>query len=330
MQENRPVYRNYYDQKDAANSFLLAVISPYIILFFALFVGYMVYVAMGKSTDTISSALWFEILASILTPLTLLAVFLIYNKAKRISFSASNVKFKLNFPTILILILVAFLCVFGLQYLIYGIDLGLDAIGYKLSSTSLPLTNGGWYVLNLFVLAFLPAVCEELIFRGIIFNGLRKNMKDIYAILLSATLFALMHASLEQFVYPFILGLVFGWLVLRTKTIVSSMIVHFLNNAIVITISFIYQMTGFDFMPKTTWLFWVLAVVLALITFGVLFLLEMFYFNKKKKVEDNEEGKVQEETQDVSKAEKFPVITFVIGISIAAILFIVNTIFAFI
>ena len=56
----------------------------------------------------------------------------------------------------------------------------------------------------------------------------------------------------------------------------------------------------------------------------------MFCDDKHQHVEENEEGKVQEETQDVSKTEKFPVITFIIGVSIALILFVVNTIFAFI
>lgn len=328
MKENNELkateYRNYYNHKDAGHSFLWAVIAPYIISFFILFVGYSIYSAKGWDAKLITTSLWFNIVIAIVTPLTFLVVFLIYNRSKKISFSASKVKFKLNIATIMILILISIVCVFGLQYLITGIDVGIESIGYNLSTTALPLDNGWWYVLNLFVLAFLPAVCEELIFRGIIFNGLRRNMKDGYAILLSAGLFALMHASLQQLLYPFLLGLVFSWLVLRTKTIISSMIVHFMNNAIVVTISFVYNMTGFNFMPSTTWVFWLLAGILPFVVFGILFLLDRFYFKRKSKDE-----KIQEIPQEENNLQRFPSIIMIVGIVIAVVLFVVNTALAF-
>ena len=308
-----------YNFKDSGRVFLWAVIAPYIISFLMLFIAMSI---VGGDASGVVSSLGFSIASAVITPLTFLAVFLIYNRVNRISFSASKVGFNLNLKTTLILVLISLVCVFGLQYLITGIDLGLDSLGYKPSESPIPLDNGWWYVLNLFALALLPAICEELIFRGIIFNGLRKKLGDWLAVFVSAILFVLMHASLEQLVYPLLLGMVFGWLVLRTKTVVSSIIVHFLNNALVITIAFIYQMTGFDFMPKTSWVFWVLAGVLPFVTFGILLLIEKFFFNKKRKdesvIEEKEDGK-----------GSFSSIYLIIGVVIAVILFTINTVTGF-
>ena len=253
--ENLTELRKFYDHKDSANVFLWSVILPYLVSFFAFFVLMIVGQKMGSDIKTLSESLPFLIISAILTPLVFLSIFLVYNKTKRISFWASKIKFNLNYKTVLILIAISFICVFGIQYFISGINVGLEAIGYKLTNINLPLTNGWWYVLNIFLLALLPAVCEELVFRGVIFNGLRKNTKDVTAVLLSAFLFALMHGRLEQLVYPFILGIILGVVVLRTKSIVASMIVHFCNNLIVVTLTFVEKMTGFSFMPSSVWLF---------------------------------------------------------------------------
>ena len=310
-----------YNHKDAGKSFLWAVIAPYLMSFAMVFVAMMAYGQDGFKEAL--SSLGFVITSAIVTPLTFLAVFLIYNKVNHISFKAANIKFKLDSKTTLILVLVSFVCVFGLQYLITGIDIGLDALGYKLSESPIPLNNAWWYILNLFVLALLPAICEELVFRGMIFNGLRKEFGDWLAVFVSAVLFALMHASLEQLVYPLLLGMVFGWLVLRTKTVLSSMIVHFLNNAIVVTIAFVYEMTGFDFMPKQAWLFWFLAVGLALVTFGILFLIEKFFFKKKENVV------AEEKKEDEQAVGKIPSVYLIIGVVIAVLLFVFNAVTGF-
>lgn len=322
-QEKVNVYKNYYNHKDSSNVFFFALIAPYVISLIALLVVMIIAKGLSMDVKEVGNSLGFIITSSILTPLTFLGVFLIYNKTRKISYSACKLKFNLNITSILILLAISFVCVFGLQYLINGIDMGLEAIGYNITQISIPLNNGWWLILNIFVLAFLPAVCEELIFRGIILNGLRKNIKDIYAVLLSAFMFALMHGRIEQFIYPFILGLVFGWLVIKTKTILSSMIVHFVNNLLVIIISFIYEMTGFSFMPNITWLFWVLAFTLPIAVFGILFVIDKFYFKKK----NDKEETIEESQKEVY--ERFPSIIFIISVVISVILIVINTVSGF-
>lgn len=326
MIQMNPTKKNFYTHRDAGNVFLWSFIACYAIAFLITIIAVGVITGMGGTAETATENLAFRVISSIITPLTFVGVFFIYNKFSKISLNAAKVKFNLKWHTVLLIIAISLVCVFGLQYAITGIDRGLSALGYKFSSINLPLDNVGWYFANIIILALLPAIGEELIYRGIIFNGLRRNVSDKAAVLISAALFTLMHGGLEQFVYPFILGIFFGWLVLRTGSTLSSIILHFCNNALVITLSFIENMTGFDFMPKQNWLFWTLAVLLFIVVFVIMFLIDKFYFKKKSKL-DIEKATTIEQKQAEGKC---PNISLILGIIVMGLIFIANTVTSFI
>ncbi|HXG09056.1 MAG TPA: ABC transporter permease subunit/CPBP intramembrane protease [Gemmataceae bacterium] len=84
------------------------------------------------------------------------------------------------------------------------------------------------------VLALLPAVCEELAFRGFILTGLRGRFRPWTAILLSSFLFALLHLNVFQFLPSFFLGVVLGLLAVRTSSVLPGMLFHLLHNTLVI------------------------------------------------------------------------------------------------
>lgn len=96
-------------------------------------------------------------------------------------------------------------------------------------------TNPLW--LNLILLAIVPAVCEEYIFRGLIFNGYKKR-NPFGAMLMSSLLFGLLHMNINQFIYAFIMGCIFCILVYATGTIISSIIAHFIFNGFNVTVSY--------------------------------------------------------------------------------------------
>jgi len=83
--------------------------------------------------------------------------------------------------------------------------------------------------LKLFAIALLPAIGEELLFRGLIYGSYRK--KGMYnALILSALLFGLLHMNLNQFLYATILGIFLVLLMETTGNIIAPMIVHFVFN----------------------------------------------------------------------------------------------------
>ena len=69
---------------------------------------------------------------------------------------------------------------------------------------------GPWQALLVF--AWLPAVCEELTFRGFILTGLQRRFRPRTAVLLSSFLFSLLQMNVFQFVPTFLLGVVLGYL----------------------------------------------------------------------------------------------------------------------
>lgn len=92
-------------------------------------------------------------------------------------------------------------------------------------------------VTGVFLIAFIPSIFEETIFRGVLFNESRKwNVGK--GIILSAFLFGLAHMNFNQFSYAFIMGIIFALLIEATDSIASTMIVHFIINASSVIITF--------------------------------------------------------------------------------------------
>lgn len=88
--------------------------------------------------------------------------------------------------------------------------------------------------------AILPACMEEFAFRGVIMGSLRKY-SDALALVVSAALFALMHGNFVQIPFTFCCGLVFGFLVLKTDSLLPAILVHFLNNGLSVTFDLLYE-----------------------------------------------------------------------------------------
>lgn len=84
------------------------------------------------------------------------------------------------------------------------------------------------------VLAVIPAVCEELAFRGFILSGLRRGLPARSAVLLSAFLFALYQMNVFQFLPHFVLGTILGALVVRTGSVIPAVVFHLVYNTCLI------------------------------------------------------------------------------------------------
>ena len=80
------------------------------------------------------------------------------------------------------------------------------------------------------LIAFIPCVLEETVYRGIFYNEYRKA-DPWKAVLLSGVLFGLMHGNLNQFVYATVMGILFALLIEATGSIFSTMLIHFCVNA---------------------------------------------------------------------------------------------------
>lgn len=88
----------------------------------------------------------------------------------------------------------------------------------------------------LFVVAVVPAVCEEFIFRGMLYQKYRKSGIGL-AILLSGFLFGIMHMNLNQFCYAFVSGCLFALINEAMDSFLPGVVLHmFVNGRSVVTL----------------------------------------------------------------------------------------------
>jgi len=91
---------------------------------------------------------------------------------------------------------------------------------------------GNMGVWSVFTAVIMAPILEELIFRGVILDGLLKKYRATGAIFLSALLFGIVHLNPWQFVGAFLLGLLFGWVYWQTKSLLLTILLHFFNNGL--------------------------------------------------------------------------------------------------
>ncbi|MFP6613586.1 MAG: ABC transporter permease subunit/CPBP intramembrane protease [Pirellulales bacterium] len=83
------------------------------------------------------------------------------------------------------------------------------------------------------VIALLPALCEEFAFRGFILSGFRHRGHDWRAIIFTSLFFAITHTILFQQFNAFLLGMLLGYLAVKSRSIWPPVIYHFVHNATV-------------------------------------------------------------------------------------------------
>lgn len=91
----------------------------------------------------------------------------------------------------------------------------------------------GWWGTFMKVAVIAPVI-EEMIFRGIILQGFRRNYTNFTAIVMSALLFSLYHLNPWQMPATFVLGLILGWLMIRTRSLILTILGHSINNLLVL------------------------------------------------------------------------------------------------
>lgn len=111
----------------------------------------------------------------------------------------------------------------------------LANIGYVNSEISLPNMDGFGFIGVLFVIALVPAVMEEVMFRGVLLSGMR-SFGTCGAVLLCGLFFSLYHQNPAQTIYQFCCGACFALVAIRAGSILPTMLSHFLNNTFILVL----------------------------------------------------------------------------------------------
>ena len=97
----------------------------------------------------------------------------------------------------------------------------------------------GGLLFNLVVIALIPAIGEELTFRGVLQQGLTRRMNPHVAILLSAAIFSFIHFQFYGFLPRMFLGMLLGYLFYTSGSLWTCMLMHFLNNGSAVVVYYL-------------------------------------------------------------------------------------------
>lgn len=98
---------------------------------------------------------------------------------------------------------------------------------------------------GLLLMALLPAVCEELLFRGYLYTAFKKQCKPVFAMLWVSLLFAISHMSLIKIIPTAILGCALYYLREKSGSLFAGSLMHFLNNALAVFVLYYGEQVPF-------------------------------------------------------------------------------------
>jgi len=214
-------------------------------LFFAIIsFGLLLYVAVPLQIRSLVSGL-------VITELAIFLLFpLLYAAYLKLDFIQT---FRLRSPSALALVLTVLMAVgfqlaagtiLYLQNLVFPIPKELiDSMEKMMKSAqeySFPVAFA--------VIALLPAICEEMTFRGMILSGLLTRSKPWVAIIVTAALFAAFHLSVHRFFPVFLIGLGATFVVWRSGSIFAGMLLHLINNGL---LTFLAAYPKYDYLQIT-------------------------------------------------------------------------------
>ncbi len=212
--------------------------------------------------------------------------------------------FGIKFPDVK-LVLLSWVGVFALQQILQGYMLLQDSIPlpqdvqefvrqikdlfeemYKILITA---HSPAEFVFVVVVVALTPAICEELLFRGLIQRNLENASTGFRAAVVGGVIFGLYHLNPFSFVALAALGMYFGFLVYRSNNLSVAIAAHFFNNFVACLA--VYLRLDDDFIaiapnsePNSALL------IVNYIGFGLVFLVATYYFVRGTKPALNSEG----------------------------------------
>jgi hypothetical protein len=132
------------------------------------------------------------------------------------------------------------------------------------------------FLTNLFIVALLPAICEEFFFRGALMRFLMLCMRNKHLVIaLTALIFSVLHGEFFGILPRFALGLFLGYMTLYSGSLWPSILAHFLNNGLALLAEYMhFDQSGIEIFSESYVfpIYWVL--ISAGITVGLIWLMK--------------------------------------------------------
>lgn len=113
-----------------------------------------------------------------------------------------------------------------------------EAVGIYFDSPDFNYPTGIFgMLLSYLSIAVTPALVEEFATRGMVLGASKKH-GEFFGLIVSAFFFSFLHGNLVQIPFAFVMGIVIGYAAIKTGSIIPGMVIHFLNNAIAVSLSY--------------------------------------------------------------------------------------------
>ncbi len=147
--------------------------------------------------------------------------------------------------------------------------------GAKTTTALLKMKSIGDLLINLIVVALVPAICEEFLFRGGLQRTFLRWIKNPHvAIWISAIIFSAIHFQFYGFFPRLLLGAAFGYIYFWTKSLWYTIFAHFLNNGFAVGIAYYFQRNNMpinaDEEIPVQWYGYIISAILTLALFKVI------------------------------------------------------------
>lgn len=138
------------------------------------------------------------------------------------------------------------------------------------------------FIIGLFIIGLSPGICEEVMFRGTMLSAYeRLGYKK--CILITSILFGIFHFNAFNFIGPTFLGIILGIIVYKTNSIFSSILGHFINNSVALSIGYFITKNAAKideievnstYLPEST------QVMMSLVSFGIIAIISSIFLIK--------------------------------------------------
>lgn len=207
-----------------------------------------------------------------------------YNNYKSPTIKDKSIFKKINISYSILFIIFGLSMLFALTPIVSMVEVFFNKINISTNSTlSYSINTWPLFLISLFTMAVLPAVCEELLFRGLIQSELNKATSPLFSIFFTAIFFAIFHLSATQFIYPLLLGIFLSTVMYSTKSIWYTIIIHFINNSVVLINMFL---TNSDTSTSTP-VFSLSLIILSILGIIYFTAVILFIINKKNRILNN-------------------------------------------
>ena len=237
--------------------FLVCQLSVLAVSFLSILFASVAKISSDTLTSFFNTAVGY-LLNSIAMNIGLILTFMYFNKNKDNPIISKPKTNKLLLYVGISILSYLFLCpiITCIDNLFVKLNIQPNAIPFELSTKN--------YLISIISLVILPAICEEILFRGLILKSL-KSLGKVVSISLTAVMFAIYHMAIDQFVYPLLMGALLSYVMYEENNIVYPIVIHLINNFLSLTLAYFNINLAFNH-----WTYVLIAIILVVIFISVL------------------------------------------------------------